>query len=519
VSSSSVRGGLLLVVVLTACTGRRGIDPIDLPDGGLDAAGSDAFALSSEGGVDGSADDAREAGGDAAVDPGPAVSALLDVICDARLGAACAAPWDCGCPDLGARPDAAACVSERRADCRASEGAGLEISVVADRVRIDEASLALCQQTLEEAWESCVPLVFAQVSACRHARVSQVPIGGLCTGPSLCADGAGLCDEGGVCVRAPMRDTRCDTNECAAGLACFDSLCTLPRGDGLSCGDHEDCASPLLCLGGLCGSIAAVGASCGSSDECAVDARCTGSSCVMRAAGTCLDDAGCGNLTSCIRPGVRRCVALGGAGAECADDAGCTSDLACDPDTRVCGAIPAAGEDCFSRCAAGLFCDFGTCVAQAAAGAACPFDSAACAAGLACVDGTCGDPPVVAMRCAEGRVCASGLTCIDESGGPTCEVPHPLGGSCGARTDCASGLACIAGTCAERVASGGECFASEDCELGLACAYDDVSGTSRCGAAPATSEICADVCTSGARCVDLLDPGACLPGICSVLLL
>lgn len=512
-----------LVVLATAamgCTGRRGVDPVELPDSGTDAAVLDSFVAPLETGVDAGNDAAmRDAARDAAIDPAPIVSALLDVICDARLRASCAAPWDCGCPGLDARPELEACAADHVPGCRFFEGGALEISVAADRVRLDSASLDTCRATLEQAWASCVPLTFAEIPACRHARVSLVPIGEACTGPSLCADGMGICDEGGTCVRAPVRDGRCDTNECAAGLSCFSSLCTLPRADGFACDDHEDCASPLLCLGGFCGSVAAVGESCAVNGECAVDARCSGGTCTARPAGTCADDVGCGNLTSCVMPSVRRCVALAASGAACADDASCLDGLACDPDTLRCGALPALGQGCMARCAAGLFCEFGTCIAQVGAGSDCPFDSTACASGLVCVSGRCGDPPVVATRCADDRLCASGLTCIDESGGPTCEVPHPLGGSCGLRTDCVSGLACIAGACAARVASGGECFASEDCEAGLACAYDDAAGIHRCTAPPVVAEICSDVCGAASRCLDVLDPGECVPGICSVLVL
>ncbi len=121
----------------------------------------------------------------------------------------------------------------------------------------------------------------------------RVPIGGACSRPLLCVDGAdcvndqnhrGTCvpvrmaGAGEKCGPSPAESVRCET-----GLLCLfaggESVCTAPGGAGAACLSSNDCEGDLTCVGGKCGPALGEGAACHSSEcgkglACSVDSKC-----------------------------------------------------------------------------------------------------------------------------------------------------------------------------------------------------------------------------------------------------
>jgi hypothetical protein len=141
------------------------------------------------------------------------------------------------------------------------------------------------------------------------------------------------------------------------------------------------------------------------------------------------------------------CALTGGTGHCC--NGACTNT---EFDRTNCGT-------CGTVCAAGTWCNYGTCVAQVAcdplvSGAACEISSTHSGR---CCGGSCVDPTTDATNCSQcGNVCPLGATCVDAS----CEKADGTTASC--HTDgCPAGLlcnyyACWSPTCAPG-ASGGVC--------------------------------------------------------------
>ena len=197
-------------------------------------------------------------------------------------------------------------------------------------------------------------------------------IGEDCGVEALCDYSEALC-VGGTCQPLPDEaGDPCVLSYCQAPLVCDRSsdTCRRPGLPGEACDDAAPCLTGLLCFGddeGTCLPTRTEAESCFENADCfdwslETTLVCAGGSCA-------------------VAPGVDE---------PCYDyyceDAWC--DLS-EPTSPTCRALPPAGEACASgnRCAAGAWCDDGTCAQKRPAGQPC--DSALACAASRCVAGLC----------------------------------------------------------------------------------------------------------------------------------
>ncbi len=180
----------------------------------------------------------------------------------------------------------------------------------------------------------------------------------------------------------------------------------------------------------------------------------------------------------------------------CGDLESCCGTACVDVTTNPnhCGA-------CGNRCAMGVPCVAGACMAATCtpacdAGETCMDGACRCGAGAGCGDGLsccgggCVDPASNTNHCgACGRRCAAGESC--EAG--TCTAP-----TC--TPACAAGETCVAGRC---LCGGATCTASQRCCAGRCTTLDTVANCGACGRTCGGTEACCEgICTNVSTNVD-----------------
>ena len=316
-------------------------------------------------------------------------------------------------------------------------------------------------------------------------------IGTVLVAPRLC-DGEGSCNDP---VITPCVAYRCDNG----GAACR---------TGCSNGAH--CQDGFFCAGGQCVPKHTKGATCASASSC-LSAFCSDNRCC---------DTSCGNVCeTCAGNNPGTCSDIDGA-----PDGACSGELICESgECRLTdGASCSADGECANRdCVDGVCCptscngecetcESGECqpISSELYPGECPINQW-CGLGQNC-------EPVAGSDCTPTPGCPNGFVCT----GGICDLPAPLGTTCGADPECASGQ-CTDGVCCESECLGicRKCKPTGRCE-------NLPAGTEEAGDCPDASETCGpdggckkatgETCNSNtdcanARCVD----NRCCPELCN----
>lgn len=425
------------------------------------------------------------AGGSVGTDDGGSPS---DASVDA--GAPDAGVSDAGVPD-GGSPSAelgAFCVARAAAHCDRDRTCGF----------LATARESACRARLERECLDSLARVAGGASALAPAAAAQ------------CLADVAL----GPCVEGPF----------AEPPSCAEATLLAPRAAvGAPCDRSSDCVAG-VCRGPttschVCVGWAALGSPCGL-----VDHPCD------PAQAFCEDPADGGD---------RRCAALKGASAPCAEHRECAAGWCnwaslADAGPDTCGhlAVGAACGDpgdcergawCAGYAYDGLTLTPGTCAPRLALGSTCVHrpDDDGCADAGWCLDGRCTALPRFALdagqQCLGLGQCASSLYCrgfadLAADGGAgsglgVCAARQPPGAPCSFSVqldaDCADGLVCgAASQCVARADVGQACASSAECLDLLAC--------------PGATGVCepwrqvGDVCAAGARCVAGPRDGRCV---------
>ncbi|AKF10137.1 hypothetical protein DB32_007286 [Sandaracinus amylolyticus] len=336
----------------------------------------------------------------------------------------------------------------------------------------------------------------------RLSRVVYLPveIGDRCAAElATCAAGYGVC-LGGLCDALPSEGRSC-AGTCAPGLVCDEetSRCQTPRLEGEPCDetpfdDRSDCAPGLRCVG-VCVAPRAEGASCERTNECDADLACVDGRCAPARHEGCAECASgeqCGLSIGRCRPRLDE-------GEACAENDECARELACVRGRcapRGLVGEPGTCEWTETTCAAGLWCEGGTCQPFPGEGEACSELLRLCAEGLECVSSRCTALPGAGEPCVEGA-CTSGLVCGADG---TCRAAR-LGEAC-ALDECEPGTHCDRDVCVADLATGASCRDADEC--GAPCVPDDTGEESCAPAARAEGDACEthDECPSDQRCVN-----------------
>ncbi|MBI5495079.1 MAG: hypothetical protein HY904_08620 [Deltaproteobacteria bacterium] len=504
-----LRGVVLGVTWMVAgCTGRTGTDAGTTT---TDAGRADA-GLSDAGGQDGGRTGT--------------FADLRDGYCTRAAALWCASMAECGCvaPEGGAL-SVTACETFLLQRCQsgmADVGARVEAGALVVLPDFIEACLAASARSMGR----CEPPRDDTTRVpCASMVAAPVELGGTCTG-SICARGAGFCDETHTCTALPAAGQPC-TSACAAGARCAEGTCRALLGPDGGCADDHACADHQRCVHARCTALAPPGAACAADESCAAALRCRGGHCEVPDGGCSVSDEPCANLATCAVPQTRRCATPGGEDAGCAQDQECTGGLFCEYDGGRCHSLPADGAPCGNGvwCRNGLGCgmETGRCAALPGDGGACalgvlgPF---LCAEGLACREtGSCGAFPEDGEACAIPNTCAPGLGCDFTANGSVCAQRRPAGGACQNDQVCQDGLFCDfhVGTCAALRGVGAPCSSGNECGSGLTCTVD-VPGNPHCLPIPGLAEPCLFDCAPGLYCRSVPGDGVCLAPICRAVL-
>ena len=507
------------------------LDSGDAPDG---AARDGYVELDAPWSMDAEADGGPSTDAGPDVDGGMPRELVRTLFCEPFARAACAAPWDCSCPEWGPRPDEATCIADTVRDCVLSwETSEIGLATMAGGATIDIAALERCGRRVEASYNACSATTLDMNAWCTRAFVDVVPLGVFCrAGTPYCAGGAGTCLTE-TCSPIPEGGAWCDEYfpVCADGLVCFGEACTVPRAAGESCSFDSHCVDDLLCVGGVCApAFAGVGETCAVTGECAAGAVCTAATCTMPASSpSCLSDSDCPSLGTCELLYESRCALRAPVGSPCDSHEACSEDALCDYSTNTCVMRPGSGEACpWSLCSDGLTCfSDGYCRPLGNAGDPCVTffgEGDGCNEGLACVLGYCASPPGDSEACADDGECAEGLECqVSPAGDPLCLPPRNAGETCTGGwdgNDCYDGLFCdyLVGACAPRRGSGENCGgATDECDEGLDCIYDESTRLATCLPVPSAGELCGSICAEPAVCVFGPAGGTCAPRVCREL--
>ncbi|MBI2392139.1 MAG: hypothetical protein HYV09_21285, partial [Deltaproteobacteria bacterium] len=307
--------------------------------------------------------------------------------------------------------------------------------VCADEVCCDRACGGSCESCkLASAVGTCTAITGAPVHAgCgAYAKCATGSCATTCAVDGDCSTGH-FCD-GGKCVAGRARAASCTRDrECASGF-CTDGACCESRCDGQceACDVGLDKGSCVPVNGAPHGARPACTGT-GAGTECGV--RCNGA-----------------NRTACV---------LAGSTVTCSKNA-CTGGLetrvgvcngagACSESPRACGAYACGELACNTLCktkadcAAGHYCDAGTCAPVEALGRE-------CAAADTCASGFCTDGV-----CCGVAACPAGSTCSAKSHEGTCAKID--GQRCDSAAECGSGH-CVDSVCCES-ACGDQCAACD----------------------------------------------------------
>jgi hypothetical protein len=323
-------------------------------------------------------------------------------------------------------------------------------------------------------------------------------------------------------------ETLCDNvHSCRDGFVCFNSVCVVATGDGLSAdgatvGDQDQplgdwpgaigdpgeiisskfcrvdaqCARGEACVSNECVQGPCTDVTCPSHGTCSYTCLPTGRACEHSqcdqnlegcVAGMCLPS--CVAKDPCIEPGC----------SEADDPVNCSSGL-CLNNTVCVGGVCREVIECDGRfCPQGFVCSL-------ACGAPNPCDPNPCNIGWSCqVTGDqalCVENPCSGLRCNKGQICLAGQ-CID----PCESVPCEEGGRLCPQTDevcchdvcCAPGLLCREGQCLKP-----EGFCDPQCKSGEIC----IESECYCDEIPPRFCAALQCCIEG-TCTDVCHPNPC----------
>ncbi|MEB2322152.1 MAG: kelch repeat-containing protein [Sorangiineae bacterium] len=388
-------------------------------------------------------------------------------------GGACSCPGGGNCVstacDTGYCVDGVCCEGESLGvtsppDCRACERCDTALS----------PGLCATVTNVEDAPLCAGPKSCDATGACKKKEGESCGAPGECVSGS-CADGVccdaacdGACDrcdgaklgwsgaKDGTCAIAPGQypgDPPCPEYTCSGMTAACDRT---------TCSSDEHCQSGYYCdAGGRCSSVKPLGGSC----DTAAGADCKDTGCRVCGGLPCVDGYCCenacqGECDACDATGACTVVAKGSPGAP-----SCAPQL-CDGVSASCGASCQGDTDC----AAGAYCDAGTCKGQGQSGASCRL-GAECASGF-CADGVCCN----AACQGQCEACAE----PGSEGACTPVAGEPRGG----RPACAAGTVenpCAAASCdgAERASCAGLAGSSVVCHA-ASCSGDVATLLERC---------------------------------------
>ena len=327
----------------------------------------------------------------------------------------------CACPpsttlDAGSSPDADVVIDAGALDAGAITPEQFctlfGTSVCAQEERCGQAALSFadaCRRTMTRQCEGAVGARLRAHAVSLNASAAQRCLSLLASGPCQSLD-----------LYAALQP-------CA-----WEALVVANAGVGEKCATQEDCVH------GRCGR--------NSADECPT--------CLAGAAlgAACPRGFECDPTTAFCKQG--QCVAKLADAQPCTADAQCMSaHCALSSGAPTCGRS-AAGAACSTvfgnDCAAGLFCNAGTCVARLTAALG------SLAAGAPCDD---------ALQCQAGLFC-SGLTQATRG---TCQPWLAPDAACDAQGGCAANARCRNGHCGALSSAGEPCAQRSDCKLGLWC--------------------------------------------------
>jgi hypothetical protein len=192
---------------------------------------------------------------------------------------------------------------------------------------------------------------------------------------------------------------------------------------------------------------------------------------------------------ACMKSAWTGAVPVGSAcmqGFECAD----LTASYCAPNQR-CTVLPADGMPCVAgngtmECAAGFFCNIGTCRPQLAAGGMCASN----------------------QQCQKGNFCNTAQPRV-------CEALHATGQACSGNLSCQSGK-CLPGVCS---AGAGSCFTNTDCQFNNRCSNNGAFCTTDASCGTGTCSVGGALCTSAAGCTGAgntcVFPNTCILSTCS----
>jgi|GEM_PF-3928101 len=143
----------------------------------------------------------------------------------------------------------------------------------------------------------------------------------------------------------------------------------------------------------------------------------------------------------------------------------------------------------------------GVCAAYRNEGQTCDQPGERCAVGLNCIEGYCVAPNGLGEDC-ESNACEAGLSCPSQP--PyTCRELGELGGACTDSGDCGWPGVCIEEVCADDAAEGEFCRAAESCAQGLYCRGAEGYEDQACAVPVAAGDPCDgtfDQCVDGYVC-------------------
>lgn len=329
--------------------------------------------------------------------------------------------------------------------------------------------------------------------ACENKAAETCGTSGLCNGAGQCAfwDSEQVCAEARCMGNSFVPAQKCSgAGQCqeASPNQCGDYACTA-EGCKKDCTSQTDCVAGVQCVGNKCGGKLAPGEKCTMASDCStnfcVDDVCCGSAC----GGTC---EACSNAKTGGSNG--ECLAIPpskGAQMECATQsaASCGTTGRCDG-ARKCE-FHAAGTDCAGQmCAGGMYtaarkCDGnGTC---------------STANTTSCAPGTCdASTQQCKATCSMDAQCAAGAYCE----GGTCKTKKANAAMCGRKEECTSGH-CANGRCCNQACTGacqqcgtGTCQTTTNAEAPGTCA-----GTKSCSATGVCLLKDGQACSAGSDCL------------------
>jgi uncharacterized protein (TIGR03382 family) len=359
--------------------------------------------------------------------------------------------------------------------------------------------------------DACTKGVECRSGVCAPDGHCGEPSPGTCTDNRTCR--SGVCASDGQCGKY-NGDPCAAANDCRSGVCSADGKCGLPPGG--TCTTANTCRTG-TCAGGMCAAV------CLMDGDCASGTFCSAGSCVpdlpngmgcmhgtQCTSGVCNADGSCGNPpgTSCTTATTCRSGICDGAG-KCGT--GCTADAQCSTGSYCLAGSCTPGLPNGKPCSAATQCVSGLCGADGLCGQP---NQDPCTAATDCRSQVCDPSGTCVPSCHQNSDCAAGAYCdrgTCKPGAPNGGMPGNMG--CTSATQCASGVCDADGSCG--LPPGKTCGNPQECRSGVCDSADGKCGYGP-GDGPCTSEnantVCrAGVCDADGKCGYGPGDGSCTP--------